>query len=148
MHRQFGQQVGHLALVAHQPQVRHLEHGLQQALHLQLGQAVGNAHHQAHGLNLGSAAHHVGQGLAQLEDVLGLPQCHHAGIGQFKPAPSGPQQLAAQVTLQLAHLGAHRLDGHVQPGGRVRHASFFGHHPEVIQMAVIEQPAHIQYLQK
>ena len=45
---QVGQQVGHFAVVTHQPQVGHAQHRLQQAAHLQLGQSVGNAHCQPH----------------------------------------------------------------------------------------------------
>ena len=47
-----------------------------------------------------------------------------------------------QGFFQLPDLYADGLYGHVQALGRARHASFLGHHPKIIQMAVI-QIAHV-----
>ena len=86
----------------------------------------------------------LGQGLGELEDLFRLLQGHHASFGQRQASSCGPQQLTAQVTLELAHLSAHGLYRHVQPLGSPRHAALLGHDPEVIQMTVVEAQTHIQ----
>ena len=123
---QFGQQVGHFTLQTHQSQAFHLQHRAEQPLHLQPGQAIGNAHHQTHRWVLRSGMYQLGQGFAELEDGFRLPRGHHARLGQ------------RQAALQLADLGAHSLQRHVEPCGSVGHAALLGHHPEIVEMAVVE----------
>jgi hypothetical protein len=111
-------------------------------VHGQLGNAVRDAQVQPQRLAAGGFAHAHGQQLAQRKDVVGLVQRRHAGVGQHQVAALAAQQAHAQRFFQLAHLGADGLHGHVQPLGGAGNAAFLGHHPEVIQMAVIEALAH------
>jgi hypothetical protein len=130
------------ALMAQQPQVGLVQHGRQQPVHGQLGNAVGDAQVQPQRLAAGGLAHAHGQQLTQRKDVVGLVQRRHAGVGQHQVAPFGAQQAYAQRLFQLAHLGADGLHGHVQPLGGAGNAAFLGHHPEVEKMAVVEALAH------
>ena len=148
VHGQFGQQVGHFTLQAHQAQALHLQHRAQQPLHLQLGQAVGNAHHQPHRGALRRCTRQLGQGFAQLKDGFCLPQGHHARLGQRQAAPRRAQQLAPQISLELTHLGTYGLDRHVQPGSGIGHAALLGHHPEIVEVAVVERRVHCSILRK
>ena len=128
--------------MAQQAQVRLVQHGLEQPVHGQFGNAVRDAQAQPQRGARGGFAHTLGQLLAQGKNVVGLVQRGHARLGQHQVAALVAQQAHAQRLLQRAHLGADGLHGHVQALSGAGHAAFFGHHPEVIQMAVIKALAH------
>ena len=142
MHGQLTQQGLELALVAQQPQVRLVQHGGQQPVYGQFRNAVRDAQVQPQGGAGGGFAHPVRQLLAQRKDLIGLVHGRHAGIGQHQVAALAAQQAHAQGFFQFAHLSADGLHRHVQPLCRPGNAALFGHHPEVIQVAVIEALAH------
>ncbi len=111
-------------------------------MHGQFGNAVRDAQAEPQRGARGGFAHALGQLLAQGKDVVGLVQRGHARFGQHQIAAFVAQQAHAQRLLQHTHLGADGLHGHVQALGSAGHAPFLGHHPEVIQMAVIKALAH------
>jgi hypothetical protein len=43
------------------------------------------------------------------------------------------------------HLGADGLDGNIEPTGGLGHAAFFGHHPKVMQVPIVEMLCHAFY---
>ncbi len=142
---QVGQQVFEVALVAHQAQARLGQRGRQQLAHRELGQPIGNAHHQPHTALAGGVAHGGVQLLAQMKDLLGHLQRRLTGLGQHQAAPGWLEQRVTQRLLQQTHLRAHRLHRHAQAGRRVRHAAFLGRYPKVIQMLVVEILAHAHF---
>ena len=139
---QLTQQRLELAFVAQQAQLRLVEHGLEQPVHGQFGNAVGDAQAQAQRCARGGFAHALGQLLAQGKNVVGLVQRGHTRFGQHQIAAFVAQQAHAQRLLQHTHLGADGLHGHVQALGGACHAAFLGHDPKVVQVAVVEALAH------
>ncbi|MCY1364430.1 hypothetical protein D9M69_512310 [compost metagenome] len=137
-----GQQVVEVVFVAHQAQARLFERRGQQLAHGELGQAVGDADHEAHAALAGGVAHGGGQLFTELENLLGHLQRGVAGLGEGQAAPGGLEQRVAQRLLQQAHLGADGLHRHAQPVGGVGHAAFLGRDPEVIQVLVVQVLAH------
>ena len=82
MQRQFAQQLLELSLVADKPKVGCAQHGLQQRMGGQLGDAVGEPDRQARHLAAGRFAHFVGDALAQLKDLLGARERGLARLGE------------------------------------------------------------------
>jgi len=64
------------------------------------------------------------------------------GLGESDAAARGFEQLMAQRLLQLAHLRADGLHGHVQLLGGPGEAAFLGDDPKVVEVAVVQ---HVSY---
>ena len=141
MQRQFAQQLLELSFVADQPEVGGAQHGLQQRMSGQLGDAVGEPDRQASHLAAGCFAHLVRDALAQLKDLLGAREGGLARLGEGHATARGLEKLVAQRLLELAHLRADGLHRHVQPLGGAGEAAFFGDDPEVVKMAVVQHAA-------
>ncbi|KAG1389233.1 hypothetical protein G6F59_015634 [Rhizopus arrhizus] len=77
---QFAQQFLDLAFVAGQAQVRGVQHGAQQGVRGQLGNAVGQAHRQPDDGLGGRGPHFLGQHMADLEDLFCPGESGLAGV--------------------------------------------------------------------
>jgi hypothetical protein len=87
--RQLAQQLLELAVVADQAQVRGGQHRRQQGMGSQLGDAVREAHRQAHHRAAGGLPHLVGNELTDLEDLLGPGEGGLTRLGERHAAPAG-----------------------------------------------------------
>lgn len=138
MQRELREQRAVLALVAQQPQRRRIEHRGQERVRGELGDAVREADREPHGRLAGCRAHVVGNQPAHLEDDFRARERGLPGVGHRHAAPGRAQQLVPERFLQLAHLRADRLHGHVQPGGGACEAAFLHDDPEIVQMSKIQ----------
>jgi hypothetical protein len=97
--RQVTEQFIQFTLMAQQPQVGLRQGRLQETVHHQLGQTVGDADRQAHRRCAHRIAHERRQLLTELKDLVGLPHGCQAGLGQHQPATRGLEQGIAQRAL-------------------------------------------------
>ena len=93
---QVGQQVVKLVFVAEQAQVGVLHGRGQQVAHRQLGQAVGNAHHQPHTGLAARFAHGGVQVFAEMKNLLRHFQRGLARVGERQAPACGFEQRVAQ----------------------------------------------------
>ncbi|ERJ34677.1 hypothetical protein L810_2781 [Burkholderia sp. AU4i] len=138
MQRELREQRVVLALVAQQPQRGGSQHGCQDRVRGKLGDTVREADRKPHGRLAGRRAHLVGDQPSHLEDRLRARKRGLAGVGHRDAASGRAQQLVPERLLELAHLRADGLHGHVEPRGRARKAAFLHDDPEVVQMSEIE----------
>jgi hypothetical protein len=127
-----------LALVAQEPERRRIEHGREQRVCGELGNAVGQTHGEPRNALAARFAHFVEQRFADLKDLLRAIEGRLAGFRHDDAAPCGFQQLAPDRFFQFAHLGADGLHGHVEALGRTREATFLYDDPEIVKMAVVQ----------
>jgi hypothetical protein len=138
VHRQFGQQLLELALMAEQPQRRRCQDRRQQRVRRQFWDAVGQSNGQACDLAAGGLANLFRNDLPQLKDLLGPGKGGLARLGHRDAAAGGLEQLVAECLLEFPHLGADGLHRHVQPLRGTGEATLLGDDPEVVQMTVVE----------
>ena len=139
MQRQFGQQGFETALAADQAHVfRHRQHGFQQLIGEQLGNAIGNAGAQAQHVAAVGCPHRFLERFAKLEDLVGVTERHASGVAQGKAASLADEQRLAQIALEQRKLAADRLHRHAEALGGARHAAFVRDDPEIMQVLVVQ----------
>lgn len=136
---QLAEQLVDLTFMAHEAQVRGVQHRRQQGVGGEFGQAVRQAHRQPlHPLG-GRLVDLMGHQLADLEDLFRAAEGGLTGFGQHQAAAFGLEQLMAQGAFQLTHLSTDGLHRHAQTVGRTGKAAFLGDYPEVMQVTVIQR---------
>ena len=134
---QLRQQLAMLALDADQPhRLRQFERRREQPAGHRLGHRIGHADAEFEHRLAGDAlfAQFGFELVAQAEDLVGITQCHAAGLGEFELAPALAEQLPPQAIFQQLDLARQGLWRGVQLLARAHDAAGFGGDPEIVQV--------------
>ncbi|MNE34662.1 hypothetical protein D3C80_1283930 [compost metagenome] len=137
--RQVGQQAFEFVFAAAQAQgVFHVHGRCQQAVDDGLGHHIGDPDPKQDLLFVWTGTQHGLQLPADLKHLLGVGQRLATGFSQFQLPPDPAKQLDAVGLFEQADLPADGLWRQVQLLAGAHDAAGTGHHPEVMQLTVVE----------
>ena len=137
--RQPGQQVRELSFAADNAQgFRELERRFQQHVGDRLLHRIGHADGELQRPLSRPVAQRLFQFFAEREDFIRIAEHHAPRVVKFEPSADAVEEPVAERLFEQRKLAAHGLRSQMQLFAGAADAAAFGHHPEVMQVLVVE----------